>query len=259
MGAIQPARRLACACLVVLSLAAPAAGESTATIALRGERQTLHLYGPSGEPPVILSSGDGGWFHLAPQVAAFLEARGFFVVGFDTKAYLESFTSGARGLRAEDVPCDYLSLIDYTTRASGRAPILIGVSEGAALSVLAAADPEARRMIRGVIGLGLGDLNELGWRWKDAVIYLTHGVPREPTFSVQSIVGRVAPAPLAVINSTHDEYVAAGEAERIVEAAAEPKRLWRIEAADHRFSDRPDELHQRLLEAIDWIAGHQGG
>ena len=33
-----------------------------------------------------------------------LAAHGFFVVGFDVKAYLESFTSGASTLRPEDEP-----------------------------------------------------------------------------------------------------------------------------------------------------------
>ena len=58
-----------------------------------------------------------------------------------------------------------------------------------------------------MIGLGLPDLNELGWRWKDALIYLTHGTPNEPTFSVSAIVDRVAPVPLGAIHSTHDEFV----------------------------------------------------
>lgn len=39
---------------------------------------------------------------------------------------------------------------------------LIGVSEGAGLSVLAATDPETKALVSGVIGLGLPDLNELG-------------------------------------------------------------------------------------------------
>jgi hypothetical protein len=52
-----------------------------------------------------------------------------------------------------------------TLAAGGRAqPILVGVSEGAGLSVLAATDPATRSAIGGVIGLGLPDINELGWR-----------------------------------------------------------------------------------------------
>jgi hypothetical protein len=38
--------------------------------------------------------------------------------------------------------------------------------------------------------------------------------------------------------------------------AREPKRLWVIEAADHRFSDNRPELQRRLKEAIAWIESH---
>jgi fermentation-respiration switch protein FrsA (DUF1100 family) len=64
----------------------------------------------------------------------------------------------------------------------------------------------------------------------------------------------VAPLPLAAIHSTHDEFVPLADAQRIVAAAREPKRLWIIEAADHRFSNALPELDRRLAEAIAWIA-----
>jgi hypothetical protein len=35
--------------------------------------------------------------------------------------------------------------------------------------------------------------------------------------------------------------------------AGEPKRMWVIEAANHRFSDKRDELDRRMLEALAWI------
>jgi hypothetical protein len=56
-----------------------------------------------------------------------------------------------------------------------------------------------------LIGLGLPNLNELGWRWRDALIYVTHGLPKEPAFSTAAIIDRVAPVPLGVICSTRDE------------------------------------------------------
>jgi phosphatidylglycerol lysyltransferase len=170
-------------------------------VTLRGRRQTLHLYGPRGGRPVIVSSGDGGWIHLGPQIADALAGRGYFVIGFDVKAYLSSFTSGDAALRVEDEPEDYLRLVQVAaTNGRGR-PVLLGVSEGGALSVLAASDGSVRAAIRGVIALGLGDVNELAWRWRDSIIYLTHGVPEEPTFSVASIIAKVAPSPLAMIHS----------------------------------------------------------
>ena len=254
------ARRIWTVLMVAASLALTMTSDTSAqtreAVTIRGRTQSLHVYGTRGGMPVIVSSGDGGWIHLAPHVAELLAAKGFFVVGFDIKAYLERFTSGTATLRPQDEPSDYKVIADFTAGGTGDKPILIGVSEGAGLSVLAAADPRMKGAIAGVIGLGLPDLNELGWRWKDALIYLTHGTPKEPTFSASTIVDRVAPIPLGAIHSTHDEFVPVAEVQRVLERAKDPKKLWIIKAADHRFSDNLAELDQCLLEAITWVTQH---
>jgi len=226
------------------------------TVTIRGQAQSLHVYGARGGIPIVVSSGDGGWIHLGPHVAEVLAAKGFFVVGFDVKAYLERFTSGKVTLRPEDEPGDYKAIANFAARGATQKPILIGVSEGAGLSVLAASDPRMKTEVAGVIGLGLPELNELGWRWKDAIIYLSHRAPDEPTFSVSTIIDRLAPVPLGAIHSTHDEFVPIAEVQRVLEHANDPKKLWIIEAADHRFSDNLTEFDQCLLEAITWITRH---
>jgi pimeloyl-ACP methyl ester carboxylesterase len=227
------------------------------SVRIRGRSQVLHVYGTRGGVPVIVSSGDGGWVHLAPYVAELLAEKGFFVVGFDAKAYLESFTSGSSTLQPQDEPGDYRELVGYAAKGSTEKPILIGVSEGAGLSVLAATDPQTKSQIGGVIGLGLPDINELGWRLKDSIIYLTHTVPAEPTFSVAGIVEKVGPIPLAVIHSTQDEFVPLAEAQKILQKAASPKKLWVVQASDHKFSGNIEEFNARLLEAIQWVKQNQ--
>jgi len=250
--------RITLAAAAVVVSAAPLSAESLDTVTLRGHPQTVHLYGSreSGYP-VVVSSGDGGWMHLGPQVAQFLASNGFFVVGFDVRAYLESFTSRSKTLEPSEEPGDYQMLIAYAAHGTSRKPILIGVSEGAGLSVLAATDPQTKRDIAGVIGLGLPDLNELGWRLKDAVIYVTHGLPNEPHFSAAAIASRVAPVPLAAIHSTHDEFVPVADVQKVIAAASEPKRLWVIEASNHRFSGNLSEFEHRLTDAVTWIVQHQ--
>lgn len=240
------------ACAVVCG-ASGACAETRETLTIRGHPQVLRLYGERGGVPVIVSSGDGGWIHLAPHVAEVLAARGFFVVGFDTRAYLEAFTNASTTLRVEDEPGDFKILADFAAGSTMRKPILIGVSEGAGLSVLAASEPRTRPAIAGVIGLGLSDLNELGWRWKDALIYVTHRSPNEPTFSAEAVIEHVAPVPLALIHSTRDEYVPLGEAREVFEHARQPKRFWIVSASNHRFSDNLAEFDRCLLDSIAWI------
>jgi dienelactone hydrolase len=220
---------------------------------IRNHTQVLHVYGTRGGLPVIVSSGDGGWMHLAPHVAELLASRGCFVVGFDVKAYLAAFTSSG-ALHPGDVPPDYQRIVEFAAQGASTRPLLVGVSEGAGLSVLAATDARLKPAIGGVIALGLPDINELGWRWSDAIIYLTHGVPHEPSFSTAAIVDRVSPLPLAAIHSTHDEFVPAGQVQQVLARASDPKRLWMIDAADHRFSDKLADFDQSLLEAMRWVA-----
>jgi fermentation-respiration switch protein FrsA (DUF1100 family) len=232
--------------------------QTTDTVTLRGQAQTVRLYGTRGSgDPVIVSSGDGGWIHLGPYVAELLAAKGFFVIGFDARAYLAGFTSGSATLRPQDEPGDYRLLCQYAARGSDKKVILIGVSEGAGLSVLAATDPQTKPAIGGVVGLGLPDLNELGWRWRDALIYITHGVPKEPTFSAAAIVNRVSPIRLALIHSTQDEFVPLAEVQKVFAAAREPKKLLIVKASNHRFSDNLPDFGRRLLEALDWVRQKQ--
>src|SRR5262245_17542722 len=137
------------AVLAAAMLSASAQGHQT--VSIRGHQQSLYIYGSPQGQPVIVSSGDGGWVHLGPHVAEALAARGFFVIGFDVRAYLSGFTSEHSALRPEDEPGDYRVLTNVAKKATGHKPILIGVSEGAGLSVLAATDPATKAEIAGVI------------------------------------------------------------------------------------------------------------
>jgi pimeloyl-ACP methyl ester carboxylesterase len=241
--------------LILLPLVLIGAGPSPTEdgISIRGKEQRLRIYGTRGSPPAVVLSSDGGWIHLAPEVSKFLADQGYFVVGFDVKAYLTSFTTKASKLRPEEVPGDMKVLVDYAARGNPQPPLLLGVSEGAGIAVLAATGDDLKPRILGVIGLGLGDINELGWKFWDALIYVTKKVPREPTFSVAEIIGKASPVPIAAINSSHDGFVPQDEVKRIFEKAGDPSRLWIVEAGDHNFDGNKEEMHRRLLEAIEWV------
>jgi fermentation-respiration switch protein FrsA (DUF1100 family) len=250
--------RMAVLATILLPALAPGAvSPSTEAFIIRGQRQSLHLYGARGGPAAIVASGDGGWVHLAPYIAEFLSGNGYFVVGFDSKAYLSSFTRNGTTLSTTDVPADFAALLDYAATGASARPVLIGVSEGAGLSVLAATQDVVKAKALGVLALGLPDKNELGWRFRDSVIYVTKGVPKEPLFSAADVIGNVAPLPIAAIHSTGDEFVPVDEVKRVMDRAREPKQLALIEADNHRFGGREAELNGKLLEAIEWIK-HQG-
>lgn len=248
--------KMAAAFLALVSLFAVGASApvTTTTVTLHGRPQRLYLYGQTTGRPVIVASGDGGWVHLAPHLAEQLAAHGWRVIGLDAKAYLSGGTSGDTTLDAADVPRDFETLVDVAGRSPVR-PLLVGVSEGAGLSVLAAADSRVRDRISGVVTFGLGDANELGWRWRDSIIYLTKGVPREPIFHAADFISRVSPAPIALVWSTHDEFVDRHQQQQLASLARAPARVWIVPASDHRFSDNLAALDTNLIEAVDWITG----
>ena len=68
-------------------MSAGASAQTNVKLTIRGREQLLRIYGTRGGNPIIVSSGDGGWIHVGPAAAEFLAARGFFVVGFDVRAY----------------------------------------------------------------------------------------------------------------------------------------------------------------------------
>lgn len=238
---------------LLLPLAASADPPASETLTIRGQQQSVRVYGRRGAPVAIVASGDGGWVHLGPYVAEYLSGNGYFVVGFDSKAYLSSFTKGDKTLATTDVPGDFAALVDYASQGSGAPPVLIGVSEGAALAVLAATNDTTKSKLAGVVGLGLPDQAELGWRFRDSMIYITKGVPKEPLFGTAEVIDKLAPLPLVAIHSTKDEFVSVDDIKRVMSRALEPKQLWLIEADDHRFGGKEQELNQKLMEAIAWI------
>ena len=222
-----------------LSNPSPSWSQTKQTIVIRGHEQTLHVYGSPRADPVILSSGDGGWIHLAPHVAEFLSQRGFFVIGFDVRAYLASFTTRRSTLRTEDEPGDYQVLAEFATTETGRKPMLIGVSEGAGLSVLAATDPQHESGDRRRDRPRAAGLNELGWRWRDMVIYLTHGdaATSRRSASRRSSIGwrrsrwrPFIPRTMSSCPSRQVDRCSSG-AQRAEEACGSSN------ASDHRFSD----------------------
>jgi hypothetical protein len=240
-------------CIMASFLFFAVAAPSQETLDIRGKPQELHLYGKKGGIPIILSSGDLGWAGLVVHAAEFLASEGYYVTGFNSKSYLSGFTAKERTLSPKEVPDDYATLIEYASRGTTAKPILAGVSEGAGLSVLAATRQSVKAKIQGILGLGLPDQNELGWKWKDFTIWITKKSPKEPSFMVEDIISAVSPLPLAEIHSTNDEFLPLDKAKAMFALAGEPKKMWIVKASNHRFSDNRRDLDRGILEALQWI------
>ncbi len=253
-------KRLVVASFVLAILLTPAAfsrGPRKVSFVLRGVNQTLYVYDPQpgkADPPVALvASGDGGWHMFITEIAEHLAGEGYPVVGLDSKEYLESL-SKPKALEPAQVTSDFAALLSFAANQSQRkSAVLVGWSEGAGLAVLGALEAAIRPSLRGVVAIGLPEKNELAWRWSDAVIYITHKVPNEPTFNSKDYIGKVAPLPLVMIQSTHDDFVPVDVAREIFARAQGPKKLNLIDARSHRFDGQREAFWQALDGALAWF------
>lgn len=234
----------------------PAEAAQKLVVPVRGQSLTLTVYRPAVPPrgTILMGSGDAGWVGLAVTMAGFLSDQGYLVIGINVRQYLSSFTNGPQHLGLQDPGADYRAL----SGALARQGLLIhpvclsGVSEGAALSILAAADPKNHSWIDAVVAMGVPATAELAWRWTDAAAWITKRDLDEPSFAPHQYAAAVSPIPLCMIQSSHDEYATDADRARLLAAARDPKTMMLIAAANHRFSDRHDELCRQFLAAIAW-------
>lgn len=244
--------------LVLLLAGLPARASTTEKLSVRGQTLSLVIYParPPARGTILMGSGDVGWVGLAASLAEEYSAAGYTVLGINVREYLSAFTAGKSHLQVSDVPGDYRAFADFlSARKLLTRPVVVGgVSEGAALSVLAASDPRNRKWIDGVITMGLPPTAELAWRWSDITSWITKHDANEPSFAPADVIAAVSPLPLYMIQSRKDEYVSPADYERFRATAREPKQLVLIDASNHRFTDRRKELSAAFASGLAWIA-----
>ncbi len=264
MGALLPGLRIRHLIwlLAALSFSIPATAVSAEKLpfSLRSKTLTVTIYRPSvpARGTIVMGSGDAGWVGLAVRTSEFLVSEGYLVIGLNVREYLSVFTDGKAHVSPEDVRADYLALSKWlAAQQLLRHPVLLsGVSEGAALSIVAAGEARNRSWVDGVVAMGVPETAELAWRWYDFAALVTRSDANEPSFLPVSYVGAVSPIPLVMIQSATDEYVTAEGRGRLLAAAREPRKMVMIPAANHRFTDKLPELRQEYLAAIAWVATH---
>ncbi|HTK29221.1 MAG TPA: alpha/beta hydrolase [Vicinamibacterales bacterium] len=253
--------RIAAACAACTLLCGPAGAAAPAgqpaTFPVRGKSLTLTVYRPAGPPKgtVIMGSGDVGWVGLGVSLAEFLSGEGYVVVGVNVRQYLSAFTAAKTHLEVSDPPADYLAISEWMKASGLLAPpvIVSGVSEGAALAVLAAASAKNHAWLNGAITMGIPPTAELAWKWTDFTAWITKGDAREPSFAPKDFIASVSPLPLVMLQSRKDEYVPEADYRLLDSLAKPPKKLVLIDASNHRFTDRRPQLQAEYLAAIAWI------
>jgi len=226
--------------------------QSERDVTLNGYSLTLHLTASAASntrPLVIYATGDGGWHGKDLDLFRHLASWGYAIAGFSAPQYVKH-------LRGEDLTTtparlarDYGTIIDAAERSLGMDSstkvILVGVSRGAGLSVTAAGQPSIQPLLDGVVVMGLTKEEEhVRWRRR-----------RQSTeLEIYPYLPRLANLPLAVIQSTHDNYLPASRARDLFGADTDRRQLHAIEAKNHSFSDARSALYETLRSSLQWVA-----
>jgi len=218
---------------------------------------TLHLYqeeNASHQKLVLFTSGDGGWSPFCADIAAHMAASGMTVVGIDAKDYLVHVASSQKPITAEELTLDYDAIAKLALAKPGvdsRANLILGGwSLGAGYSVLVASQPEFSNRVDRVVAISPPIYNELAWKPADALIYITHGTPREKVFDARQYVKKLAGIPVFILNATNDDTSPLKDAQLIFEAAPDSKRLFTVKAQGHHFEGGEAEFYRDLDQGL---------
>jgi type IV secretory pathway VirJ component len=213
---------------------------------LHGHYLTVHLVRPappSNLPLVVYATGDGGWKRKDLHTYEVLKSWGYPIVGFSSPDYLKHLGKGVKTLTPADLAHDYGAIIDFAKSSlemsSGAPVILLGVSRGAGLSVVAAGQEAMRGRLKGVVVIGLTKEEEYV-QMADLYGYLPS----------------LGPLPLAVVQSTHDNYLPAAQARTLFGADNDQRQFRAIPAKNHNFSDARPAMYDAIRTSLTWIDEH---
>jgi hypothetical protein len=229
------------------------------TIVLNEHGQSLHFAIPPGPPRgplLIYATGDAGWRFKDLALYHAIVSWGRPVAGFSAREYVTHF--GTDTTTPERLGRDYLAIITMA-RAELHLPphhpvILVGVSRGAGLSVVAAGERAVRDQLSGVLAIALTREEEYvhGRRLTpDARVLLD---PEETSMvQVYEYLPRLGLLPISIVQSTHDEYLPANEARALFGPDTDQRRLDAVAARDHNFSDARQVMYVAAHDALTWI------
>lgn len=225
--------------------------EFSRSLQLNGATLRLHL--APGLPVhqrllLVYATGDGGWRGKDRDVFLRLQSWGYQVAGFSAPEYLAHLPGREGTTTPARVGADYARIIDEA-RGLLHLPtrhrvVLVGVSRGADLAVVAAGQPGLQPALDGVVVMGLTREEEYVRR------------RRAPgALELYPYLPRLRDLPVSVIQSTRDTYLPASEARLLFGADTPLRELHPIDARNHSFGGARDRLYDALRASLAWVDG----
>ena len=248
------ASALTAGCALFQHVHVPGAALSEVDVPLHGHELKVRLSTPGRAKTdrqllLLYATGDAGWFGKDLAIFDAVAAWGYPAAGFSAREYVHHI--GPDPLEPREVATDYVQIITAAETAL-RLPaetrvVLVGKSRGAGLAVAAAGSPELKQELDGVLAVGLTKEEEYvrrekGTRPRQFVMLQTY--PNLPALGA---------LPVAVIQSSNDQYVPAAEARQLFGPDTDVRLFVPIEADDHNFSGALDTMYAEMERAFHWI------
>jgi hypothetical protein len=232
--------------------AAPVAAPRTfeRMIQLNGAPLTLHL--SAGTPArrrelLVYATGDGGWRGKDRDVFNQLESWGYATAAFSAPEYLKHLPGDDGTTTPARLALDFAHIVDVA-RAALQMPdslpvVLVGVSRGAGLVVVAAGQPGLQPELGGVVAMALTREEE----------YVHRRLVPDVALELYTYLPRLGDVPLSVIQSTRDNYLPADDARELFGHDTPVRRFHAIDARNHSFGGARPELYATLRSSLDWV------
>jgi len=216
--------------------------ETVLTILLHGHALRLHLVNTGDPRPlVVYATGDGGWHRKDVDFFKHIAQLGLPAVGFDARDYVTHL--GAPTVPAAELAADYARIIDCARgglqMAGERPVVLLGVSRGAGLAVVAAGEGGLGAPLAGVVAVALTEEEEF--------------VTGQP--APYAYLRRLTGVPVAVIQSTRDRYLTSDAARTLLGADMPYRWLQPVQARNHSFGGGRPQLYLAVRRAVAWLLG----
>jgi type IV secretory pathway VirJ component len=233
---------------------------STTHAQIRQSSLTVHLAAsaaPGAGPLVVYATGDGGW----PGDERLFDRMmpwGMPMSGFSSVDYVESIDTPNRMIEPAALAKDLHVIIDRAIQAlqlpKDQPVVLVGFSRGAGLAVAAATVADFRPHIRGLIAVALAADED----YVSESANVGAGSNVRPLRTYEALRG-LGPLKVVVIQSTRDDILPAAEARRRFGPDTLTHLLRPIDAKDHSFGGKLDELTAELRAGVDWVMAKRPG
>ncbi len=201
---------------------------------------------------MLYATGDGGWWDGDKALFTHMVPWGYPLAGFSAREYVHHLNQGRDKETPRQLADDYLAIIRTAETALGLPPttriVLVGKSRGSGLAVAAGENPRVRAHLKGILAVALTGEEE----------YIEHREPDLPPgtlvmLNTYDVLPRLGPVPVAVIQSTRDQYLPAAAARQRFGPDTPARQFHAIDAENHNFGGKVAELYAEMDRCFEWI------